>query len=300
MFRADAQVPGVPSREPEARIAIETTKVTPMTTPKAILSGTMFLPIGVAALALGACVGDPRFPAGNDHDGNTSLRAVKDPTAMVTTDEMMEPDLLQPRESEATDADAYPELGVDPSYEPVREAAAVAPMSQPTAAGGTPTYQGTYPGTTYPTSAPVPTSAMATSDSRFTQQAMSSSATEIALARIALIKAQSEEVRDFARQMLDDHRRIAIDIDDFALQRGYLLNWTISAEHQATIDHLQAIDPASFDQAYMEEMVEAHEKAAAMMQAQSSGATETAVLARDTLPTVEHHLEMARALEPRV
>lgn len=262
---------------------------------KTILLRAAFLPVGAAVLALTACVGDPRFPAGTDHDGNTSQRATMNPTAMVTTDEMMEPDLLQPREDELTDADAYPELGVDPSYEPVREAAVV-PMPSGTRVGSV----ATYPGTTYPTATPIPTANVATSDSRFTQQAMSSSATEIALARIAITRAQSEDVRMFARQMLDDHRRIAIAIDDFALQRGYMVDWTVSTEHQATIARLESIDQGAFDSAYMDEMVRAHEKAVALMRAQSGGTTETAMLARDTLPTVERHLEMARTLQPRV
>lgn len=249
--------------------------------------------IGFAALALTACVGDPKFPAGNDHDGNTSQRAVENPVAMVTQDEMMETDLLQPREDEVTDADAYPEQGVDPAYEPVREAAVV-PMPTNTSVA-------MAPATTYPsTQTQLPTSLTATSDSRFAQQAMSGSATEIALARIAVTRAQSPEVRQFAQQMLNDHRQIATNIDNFALQRGYVVNWTITPEQQATIDRLNAVDQASFDDAYMQEMVRAHENSVAMLQAQSSGGTSTATLARDTLPTVEHHLMMARDIESRV
>src|SRR5262249_24383352 len=95
-----------------------------------------------AALALSACVGDPKFPKGNDQDGNVSQRATAKPTAMVTQDEMMETDMLQPREDEVTDADAYPELGVDPAYRPGREAAVV-PMPATTSVA-------TLPATTYP------------------------------------------------------------------------------------------------------------------------------------------------------
>lgn len=267
-----------------------------MTTRKNTLLRASFLPVGIAALALAGCVGDPKFPAGNDQDGNTSQRAVERPTAMVTTDEMMETDLLQPREDAVTDAGAYPEI--DEGYEPVRQAAVV-PMPE-TATSTAMAPSTTYPATTYPAQTQLPVARTATSDSHFTQEAMSSSATEIALARIAITRAQSPEVRDFARQMLDDHRQIATDLDDFALQRGYMANWTISNENQATIDRLQNIDAASFDAAYMEEMVRAHENAVALLQTQSGSGTETATLARDTLPTVEHHLEMARDLDARV
>ncbi len=43
----------------------------------------------LAALALGAC-GAPKFPAGNDHDGNITQRSVENPNDMATTDEMMD------------------------------------------------------------------------------------------------------------------------------------------------------------------------------------------------------------------
>jgi putative membrane protein len=258
-----------------------------------LMKTALFLPVGFAALALTACVGDPKFPKGNEQDGNTSQRAVENPSAMVTQDEMMETDLLQPREDELTDANAYPELGVDPAYEPVREAAVV-PMPTNTSVA-------MVPATTYPsTQTQLPTSLTATSDSHFTQTAMSGSATEIALARIAVTKAEAPEVRSFAQQMLNDHRQIATNIDNFALQRGYVVNWTITPEQQATIDRLNALSGAAFDDAYMQEMVSAHQKTVSMLQAQSSSGTETATLARDTLPTVEHHLMMARDIDARV
>ena len=258
-----------------------------------LIRTALFLPVGLAALALTACVGDPKFPQGNEHDGNTSQRAVENPSAMVTQDEMMEPDLLEPREDEVSDADAFPEQGIDGGYEPVREAAVV-PMPTGTSVA-------TVPATTYPsTQTQLPTSLSATSDSRFAQTAMSGSATEIALARVAVTKAESPEVRSFAQQMLNDHRQIATNIDNFALQRGYVVNWSITPEQQATIDRLNTLNGAAFDDAYMQEMVNAHQKTVSMLQAQSNSGTETATLARETLPTVEHHLMMARDIDARV
>lgn len=50
---------------------------------------TAAVPALLAALALGAC-GAPKFPAGNDHDGNITQRSVEDPTDMATTQEMMD------------------------------------------------------------------------------------------------------------------------------------------------------------------------------------------------------------------
>jgi predicted outer membrane protein len=60
------------------------------------------------------------------------------------------------------------------------------------------------------------------------------------------------------------------------------------------------MDGASFDRAYMDEMVAAHEKALATMEIQASSGRETASIASEAVPTVRHHLEMARALDARL
>ena len=141
---------------------------------------------------------------------------------------------------------------------------------------------------------------MAPSDAGFAQQALSSNAVEIELARIAFIRAQSPDVRAFARQMLIDHRDMAIKLDNFALERGYLVTWRIEPDKASTIERLRRLDSASFDRAYMDEMVAAHEMALAAMEAQAASDRETASLASEAVPVVRHHLEMARALDARL
>ena len=127
-----------------------------------------------------------------------------------------------------------------------------------------------------------------------------SNATEIELARLAYVRAQSPDVRTFARQMLIDHRDMAIRLDNFALERGYLVAWQIEPDMLAVIDRLSTLDRASFDRAYMDEMVAAHTKAVARLQAQAASGRETAEIATEALPKVRHHLEMARELEARL
>ncbi|HEY1363768.1 MAG TPA: DUF4142 domain-containing protein, partial [Xanthobacteraceae bacterium] len=66
------------------------------------------------------------------------------------------------------------------------------------------------------------------------------------------------------------------------------------------IERLRTIDAASFDRAYMDEMVAGHEKAVARFEAQAASGRETASIANEALPTVRHHLEMARDLQARL
>jgi putative membrane protein len=151
-----------------------------------------------------------------------------------------------------------------------------------------------------PLTVPQTVARMAPSDAVFAQQLLSSSALEIELARIAFVRAQSPDVRSFARQMLIDHREMAAKLDNFGLVRGYLISWQIEPEGANTIARFRSLDTASFDRAYMDEMVAAHEKAVATPEAQAASDRETASIATDYLPIVRHHLEMARALRAQL
>jgi putative membrane protein len=151
-----------------------------------------------------------------------------------------------------------------------------------------------------PLTVPQPVARVSPSDSVFVRDLAASNAAEIELARLAYVRAQSPEVRAFARQLLIDHRDMVIRLDNFALERGHIIAWRIEPDEVATIDRLGAIDSASFDSAYMAEMVSAHETAVERLETQAAGGRETASLANDFLPAVRHHLEMARDLDARL
>lgn len=151
-----------------------------------------------------------------------------------------------------------------------------------------------------PLTVPQPVSRVSPSDAAFAQQVAGSNAAEIELARLAYVRTQSPEVRAFARQMLIDHREMAINLDNFALERGYLVAWRIEPDKLATMERLSTLDSASFDRAYMEEMVADHEAAVAMLETHAASGREMAGLATESLPTIRRHLEMARELHARL
>jgi putative membrane protein len=151
-----------------------------------------------------------------------------------------------------------------------------------------------------PATVPQTVAMVAPTDAAFAQRVAASNVSEIELARIAYIRAQSSEVRAFARQMLIDHRQMAINLDNFALERSHLVAWRLEPEMASTIERLRTIDAASFDRAYMDAMVSAHERTLATLEGQAASGRETASLASASLPTVRHHLEMARALDVKL
>src|SRR6185295_2294091 len=151
-----------------------------------------------------------------------------------------------------------------------------------------------------PLTVPQPVAMVAPTDAAFAQKVAASNAAEIELSRIAYVRAHAPEVRAFARQLLIDHRDMAINLDNFALERGYLIAWEIQPDMARSIERIRTLDGAAFDKAYMELMVEAHSKSVATLETQAASGRETAMLANASLPTVRHHLEMARVLDAKL
>jgi len=151
-----------------------------------------------------------------------------------------------------------------------------------------------------PLTVPQPVAMIAPTDAAFAQKVAASNAAEIELSRIAYVRAHSPEVRSFARQLLIDHRDMAINLDNFALERGYLVAWRIEPEMASEIERLRTLDGPAFDKAYMDLMVQAHSKSVTTLETQAASGRETASLANASLPTVRHHLEMARDLDARL
>jgi len=151
-----------------------------------------------------------------------------------------------------------------------------------------------------PLTVPQPVAMVAPTDAAFAQKVAASNAAEIELSRIAYVRAHAPEVRAFARQLLIDHRDMAINLDNFALERGYLIAWEIQPDMARSIERIRTLDGPAFDKAYIDLMVQAHSKSVATLETQAASGHETASLANTSLPTVRHHLEMARDLDARL
>ena len=151
-----------------------------------------------------------------------------------------------------------------------------------------------------PLTVPQPAAMIAPTDTAFAQKVAASNAAELELSRIAYVRARSPQVRAFARQLLIDHRDMSINLDNFALERGHLIAWEIQPEMASTIERLRTLDGPAFDRAYMDVMVDAHSKSVTTLETQAASGRETASLANASLPTVRHHLEMARALDAQL
>ena len=120
--------------------------------------------------------------------------------------------------------------------------------------------------------------------------------TEVQAGKVALEKAQSDEVKQFGQHMVDDHGKLLEDVQKLAQDKGVDLPDQPSAKHQAAIKKLQGTPEAKFDQAYMQEMVKDHRADVRELQKLASNAKDPDVkaAAREALPKVRDHLKMAQ------
>lgn len=125
---------------------------------------------------------------------------------------------------------------------------------------------------------------------------------EIQLSKLALKKSSSNEVKDFAQRMIDDHSRANQEIKALAQKKNIALPDGPSAEQQIILQQLSRLSGQDFDQAYMDVNVVAHQKNVEKFQDQSAQGRDPEIkgFAANTLPALSAHLEMAKALDEKI
>ena len=139
-------------------------------------------------------------------------------------------------------------------------------------------------------------------DENFLENAAQSGHAEIEGSQLALTKARSPEVKDFAQQMIQDHSMVNQELTALAQQKGYMPPTEPSVMQRAELKTLSVTDD-SFDRLYASRIgVAAHESAVKLFREASTNAMDPDVraFAAKNLPALEQHLEMARRLQQSV
>jgi putative membrane protein len=124
---------------------------------------------------------------------------------------------------------------------------------------------------------------------------------EIESARLALEKAQRSEVRELAQMILNDHERSTRELTSAARQAQPALTVSpqMNTEQQANIQALRSANGAAFDQAWLDQQVQAHEKALTLVTgyAQSGDVPSLRQHAGSVAGPIQQHLTRARELQ---
>lgn len=136
----------------------------------------------------------------------------------------------------------------------------------------------------------------------FVVQAASGGMMEVALGKLALQKAASDEVKNFGQVMVTDHSKANTELEKLAGTKSIVLPKAPLPKHQKHIDHLSSLNGAEFDKAYMSMMVKDHQEDISKFQEAAKSQTEPEIkaFAQKTLPVLQKHLDLARKTKAKV
>lgn len=139
------------------------------------------------------------------------------------------------------------------------------------------------------------------SDSDYVKMAADSDMFEIKSSQIALSKSKRADVKGFAHKMIEDHTKTtdtlkaALKNDD----RKITMPTMPTSDTVAKLQMLRKTPSASFDQVYLQQQLEGHQKAWALHEGYATDGTDPALkqVATSAVPIIEQHLQMVKALQ---
>jgi putative membrane protein len=136
-------------------------------------------------------------------------------------------------------------------------------------------------------------------DGKFMMTAAAGGLAEVELGRLALERASSDAVKQYAQRMVDDHTKANQDLMQVAATKGVTLPTGPDPKHMALIERLRGRSGADFDRMYVKEAgVKAHQDMEKLFRNETIKGKDADVMAfaSRTLPAVQDHLRMARDL----
>jgi putative membrane protein len=132
----------------------------------------------------------------------------------------------------------------------------------------------------------------------FVEEASAKGLAEIESSKLALNKSNTPAVRKFAEAMIADHTKANEELAAIARSKKLKVSDEPELLNKAKAKILKQRDGQSFDEAYANNQVMAHEQTLELFQkAANSKDAEVKAFARKTLPKLQHHLEKARELQ---
>jgi len=146
---------------------------------------------------------------------------------------------------------------------------------------------------------PSPAQPLGQSTEQFLDFASEVNIGEIQAGLLAQQRAQSDAVKAFGRLMAFDHSELESQLDAAAALAHVRVSDKPSSTAGQTMEQLTSMSEDQFDRAYMDHMVQGHEKVVSRFQAEKSTARNPSVLAivSGALPILRQHLALAKAVQ---
>jgi putative membrane protein len=143
-----------------------------------------------------------------------------------------------------------------------------------------------------------PVSAQESADAKFLMDAIRGNMAEVKIGQLAESHANSDAARDLGKMLATDHSKGLQKTTSLARSKDITVPTDVTAEQKQTYDKLAKLSGSAFDRELAQTMVADHKKdiAAYQKEAMTGKDSEIMDLAKDTLPTLEEHLEHAQKL----
>lgn len=136
-------------------------------------------------------------------------------------------------------------------------------------------------------------------DAKFMMTAAAGGMAEVEMGRLALERASSDAVKQYAQRMIDDHTKANQDLMQVASSKGVRLPTGPDAKHMALMEKMRRLTGADFDRMYIKEAgIKDHQNMEKLFRNETIKGKDADVraFASRTLPAVQDHLRMAREM----
>jgi len=141
---------------------------------------------------------------------------------------------------------------------------------------------------------------MSKADAMFIKKAAIGGMTEVQEGQAAVTSASSSDVKTFAQKMIDAHTANNADLAKLVQSKGGTVPTDLDTMHQKQLDALTKKTGTAFDKTYVTDQVKDHTAMEKVMQSEIDHGSDPDLkaFAQKTLPVVQDHLSMAKALQP--
>jgi len=136
-------------------------------------------------------------------------------------------------------------------------------------------------------------------DAKFAVTAAGDGMAEVTVGKLAVTKATGLRIKNFAQMMVTDHTKAGNDLAQIAQKESITLPAAPDTTSQKKASDLMKKSGKDFDKAYVDAMVDGHEKAVKLFTDGAKNLKDSTLkaFAVSTLPTLKMHLDSIKAIK---
>jgi putative membrane protein len=133
-------------------------------------------------------------------------------------------------------------------------------------------------------------------DQHFMAEAIEGDLSEVNMGKLAQQKGQSDQVKQFGQALQQDHGEHLQKAQQLADQSGMKVPSEPNKKQQAVYNKLEGLSGDRFDRAFAQAMVRDHQEDIKKYQKEAAANSPLSDFARQTVPALQKHLDMAKSL----